>query len=116
MINLYQIINNDIIYRNQYPDELHLNLDLAMEFMDKFLKDNLSFTDSNFVDWKNKNFIILQDDKLAVGKMLQYNNGYIYCMKVTKSKTLLFINRENKLSIATYNRKLESVVTKLIGG
>lgn len=116
MISLYQVLNNDIIYRNQYPDELHLNLDIAMDFMDRFSKDNLSFTDSDFIDWKNENFIVLQDDKLAIGKMLQYNNGYIYCIKVTKLKTLLVINRQNKLSIATYNRKLESIVAKLTGG
>lgn len=116
MINLYQVINDDIIYRDQYPDELHLNLDIAMEFMDRFLKDNLSFTDNDFIVWKNKNFIILQDDKLATGKMLQYNNGYIYCIKVSKSKTLLVINRQNKLSMATYNRKLDSIITKLTGG
>lgn len=116
MLNLYQIINDDIIYKNQYPDELHLNLDIAMEFMDKFSKDNLSFTDSDFVDWKNKNFIILQDDKLVVGKLVQYNNGSIHCIKVSKSKTLLVINRANKLSIATYNRKLDSIIAKLAGG
>lgn len=116
MINLYQVINNDIIYRNQYPNELHLNLDIAMEFMDRYSKDDLSFTDNDFIVWKNKNFIILQDDKLAVGTMLQYNNGYIYCIKVSESKTLLIINREDKLSLATYNRKLENIITKLTGG
>ena len=116
MNNLYQISYYDIIFKNQYPDELHLNLDIAMEFMDRYSKDNLSFTDSDFVDWKNKNFITVQDDKLAIGKLVQYNNGSIYCIKVSKSKTLLVINRENKLSIATYNRRLDSIIAKLTGG
>lgn len=116
MIYLYKIEKQDCTYVGKYPDKLHLNIDIAMEFMDKFTKDNLAFTDNDFIDWKEKNYIILNDDKLATGKLVQYNNGSIYCIKVSKSKTLLVINRENKLSIATYNRKLDSIIAKLTGG
>lgn len=116
MMILYQISDNDITYKNQYPDELHLNIDIAMEFMDKFKKDNLAFTDNDFINWKRKNFIILQDDKLAIGTLLQYNNGSIHCIKASKLKTLLIINRDNKLSMAVYNRNSESVIRKLTGG
>lgn len=87
-----------------------------MEFMDKFAKDNLAFTDNDFINWKRENFIILQNDKLATGTLLQYNNGSIHCIKASKLKTLLVINRNNKLSIAVYNRSSESVIKKLTGG
>lgn len=116
MIYLYKIEKQDYIYVGEYPDELHLNIDIATEFMDKFAKDNLAFTDNDFINWKRKNFIILQDDKLATGALLQYNNGSIHCMKASKLKTLLIINRDNNLSMAVYNRNAESVIRELTGG
>lgn len=116
MIYVYKIEDQDYIYVGKYPDELHLNIDIAMEFMDKSSKDNLAFTDSDFIDWKKKNYIILNDDKLAIGTLLQYNNGSIHCIKVSKLKTLLIINRDNNLSMAVYNCNSESVIKKLTGG
>lgn len=116
MIHAYKIEKQDYTYIGEYPDELHLNIDIAMEFMDKFTKDNLAFTDSDFIDWKEKNCIILKDDKLATGTLLQYNNGSIHCIKASKLKTLLIINRDNKLSMVVYNRNAESVIRKLTGG